>query len=519
MAIITVKELYDLQLPLKTGRKSRIFIKYFARGWLRRAPSGGVRRTLAAACGLLILATVGSVKAQAIVARISVVSSVPARVSIDAHLANPTRTLSFRNTYAGILGLGERIEAIESFGAGGEPVQIQKLAAGEFRAAQKSSRFRYEVNLAQPSRPAQMSHVSWLNADHGLMFLADLLPQRTDHNSFSSVVISIDVPNGWIAASNLKAEGSQFTTDDPDTAVFLISRSLREKRQSLGTHALSVITSGKWSLSEDDLIKTSTKILQHYSGITGFKLRNNAVLMLIPYAGETGPENWTAETRGNVVVLLLGKNASRKKVLSQLGFVLSHEMFHLWVPNSLSFTGDYDWFFEGFTLYQALRTDLRLGYISFDDFLNTMARVYDAYLSSPDSRLYSLIEASERRWTTQSSMVYDKGMLVAFIYDLSLAKATDCKGSLDNVYAELFRLPASGQRSANQTIIKVLTEHEGLKSFARDYVETASMINLDSILPAYGIVLQPGNSSSASTKLSLARDLNKTQRKLLACLG
>ncbi|HUS10399.1 MAG TPA: hypothetical protein VMZ30_08020, partial [Pyrinomonadaceae bacterium] len=424
MAITTVKELLDLQMPLKTGHKSRIFIKYFARGCLRRGPSGGVRRTLAAACGLLILATVGSVKAQAIIARISVLSTVPGRVSIDAHLASPTSALAFRNTYAGILGLGERIEAIESFGAGGERVQVQRLAPGEFRAAQKFSRVRYEVDLAQPSRPAQMSHVSWLNADHGLLMMADLLPQRMDSSGLSSVMITIDVPNGWTLASNLKAEGSQFTTDDPDTAVFLVGRSLREKRQLLGTHALSVITSGKWSLSEGDVNKTSTKILQHYSGLTGFKLRNNAVLMLIPYAGETGPEHWTAETRGNAVVLLLGKNASRKKVLSQLSLVLSHEMFHLWVPNSLNFTGDYDWFFEGFTLYQALRTDLRLGYISFDDYLNTMARVYNAYLSSPDSRLFSLIEASERRWTTHSSMVYDKGMLVAFIYDLSLAKAT-----------------------------------------------------------------------------------------------
>ena len=41
-------------------------------------------------------------------------------------------------------------------------------------------------------------------------------------------------------------------------------------------------------------------------------------------------------------------------------------------------------------------------------------------MSAPDSRQFSLIEASERRWTTRSSLVYDKGMLVAFIYDLSL---------------------------------------------------------------------------------------------------
>ena len=63
----------------------------------------------------------------------------------------------------------------------------------------------------------------------------------------------------------------------------------------------------------------------------------------------------------------------------KLGILLAHELFHLWVPNSLKLAGDYDWFFEGFTIYQALRLDLRLHLISFDDYLDTIARVYDSY--------------------------------------------------------------------------------------------------------------------------------------------
>ena len=65
-------------------------------------------------------------------------------------------------------------------------------------------------------------------------------------------------------------------------------------------------------------------------------------------------------------MLLMGTGGSRKQRLNRLGILLSHELFHLWVPNSLSLDGDYDWFFEGFTLYLALLTDVRLGLISFD---------------------------------------------------------------------------------------------------------------------------------------------------------
>ena len=77
-------------------------------------------------------------------------------------------------------------------------------------------------------------------------------------------------------------------------------------------------------------------------------------------------------------------------------------MLHLWVPNSLKLEGDYDWFFEGFTLYTALRTSQELGCNRLSKRCSIpSARVYDVYISHPDEE--SLIEASERRWTSSGS--------------------------------------------------------------------------------------------------------------------
>ena len=469
---------------------------------------------LFAACVLLFFATPSVVTAQSIRARISVISVEPARISIEVELPDSTNALSFRNSYAGVVGLGDRFENIEGLKVNGERASFQKLAPGEFESAEKFTRFKYEVNLAPPSRPAQMSHVSWINQEHGLLMLADLLPRFTGH--FSATLITLDAPTRWTVASNTKNEGSQFSTDDPENAAFLIGPALHEKRQQLDATNFSFVTSGKWPFSDKDVIKIAGKIIEEYSRMTQFELKSNAVLMLIPYPGEAGPESWSAETRGNDVVLLLGRKASRKKVLSRLGIVLSHELFHLWVPNSLKLEGDYDWFFEGFTLYQALRMDLRLGLISFDDYLQTIASVYDSYLSSVDHDKLSLIEASRRRWTTSSSLVYEKGMLVGFVYDLSLRKFSDCRASIDDVYRDLFALPATGQRNANETIIAALSKRDGLQSFARDYVESAGKIDLDSALSAYGIQLRR---MSSGTKLTVRRDLSKEQRKLLKCIG
>jgi predicted metalloprotease with PDZ domain len=186
------------------------------------------------------------------------------------------------------------------------------------------------------------------------------------------------------------------------------------------------------------------------------------------------------------------------------------------VPNSLSLEGDYDWFFEGFTLYQALLTDVRLGLISFDDYLETIGRVYSSYLASSGGDSLSLIEASERRWTTSPSLVYDKGMLVAFIYDLMIRSRTNCKASLSDVYGELFRAHSTGQGNANETIIRLLGERAGLEAFVKDYVEGRGKLDFHSQFTRHGLQIQ---TNDARPRLRVGAGLDRTQRALLVCLG
>jgi len=518
MPTSTVKVVFVSCEPLRIGSKLSDVA-----AWLRTLAKKSTHlfsagKALFTAGALLSGAAFAGLQAQTLNARISVVSTAPARLKIEARLPDTTKILSFRNTYAGVLGLGNRIETVAGIRNNGEKIPLQQLTPGEFRSVEGFSRFAYEVNLDGRSRPADLSHISSLNSDYGLLMMSDLLPQSLkDSSAFGSALIDLDVPNGWTVSANIKKEGSQFLTDDPDTAVFLLGPSLHEKRQQFGSANFSILTAGEWPFPENDAMKIAGKILAEYSRLTRFELKQNVVLMLVPYPGEVGPQSWSAETRGNAVVLLLGRNARRKRVLSRLGIVLSHELFHLWVPNSLNLEGDYDWFFEGFTLYQALRMDLRLGLISFQDYLDTIAGVYDSYRSAVDRDRLSLIEASQRRWTTSASLVYEKGMLVAFIYDLTLRKLTACEASLDDVYAELFRLAPTGQRSANETIIRLLSEREGLKTFARDYVENATQIDLEAILPVYGIQVRV--SASRATELVPSNDLDKTQRALLNCIG
>lgn len=474
--------------------------------------------------GFLILSAVfaiacaGSIDAQTVRAHIAIVSVAPARVRIEVAWPTPTSVISFRNSAAGAMGLGERFERLEAE-LDGKQISVRKLAPGEYQTDQKITRLNYEVNLTGPSQPVHWSHVSWLKADSGLLMLADLLP-RSAREAGGVATITLNVPSHWNVGSNLSSkEPPTYVTVDPDKGVFLVGPSVRKRIGRTGATNLSVVRLGDWPFSDEDVLKIAGKLLEEYARVTGHTLRSEPVLMLLPYPGESGPERWTAETRGNAIVILIGNRASRKQLLAKLGIVLTHEIFHLWVPNELALAGDYDWFFEGFTLYQALRMALRLKLISFDTYLETIARVYDSYLSAPEADRMSLIEASERRWTTSSSLVYDKGMLSAFVYDLALKSATDCEQSLDDVYRRLFQPGGTGQGSANETIIGILKAPAAMNSFGREYVEVAGRINLQPVLSSYGLQLQPRGARGQVTKLVVANDLNKVQRKVLRCMG
>jgi len=229
---------------------------------------------------------------------------------------------------------------------------------------------------------------------------------------------------------------------------------------------------------------------------------------------KVGNIKWRAETRGGTVVLLIDPSANFKNWAGLLGVIFTHELLHLWVPNRLGLEGDYDWFFEGFTLYTALQTALKLKIIDFKEYLDTLARVYDSYLSHDDD--LSLIDASERRWTTPGSLVYDKGMLLAFLYDLTIRKESRGATTLADRYRELFARQAAANANGNEAIIALLDSPPAMNGFARGYVETKAKLELEQVLPSYGLTL---NSSGKQSQLSVNPDLNVEQKRLLRSLG
>ncbi|HEX8500837.1 MAG TPA: hypothetical protein VF659_09610 [Pyrinomonadaceae bacterium] len=457
----------------------------------------------------------GEARGQALDVKINVVSVSPPRVRVEGRRDGGAGAWSLRNFYGSAAGLAERVEGFALFDEGGAAVNVKKLAPGEFSAERPAARFSYEMRLDPPAFVSDSAHVSWLTADRGLLMLADLLPLP-----LTNAKVELSLPPGWkVATAEEGRAPGVFDVKDAERAVFAVGRDLRERRGRAGATAFTLATAGEWAFSDSEAADSVEEILKlHQETAGGAALKRPLVLLLpLPQQGAAG-NLWGAETRGATVVLLSGRLPSKLAARAQLDGSLSHELFHLWVPNGLALGGEYGWFYEGFTNYVALRAGMRRGQLTFDDYLGALGRAYDSYRAARGVKEASLLESSQRRWSGSAALVYHKGLLVAFLYDLTLMRRTGGKNSLDAAYKELYRRYGRGARreDGDRAVTEILGETGGMRDFVGRFVEGAEEITLAPLLGPFGLELKPGG---ARTHVGVADSLEPAQRELLRKLG
>jgi hypothetical protein len=428
------------------------------------------------------------------------------QAKVEAELSAPARSWSFRNAYAGALGFAERVKDFHATGDSGQDAGVKKSASGEYHSERDAIRISYAIDLAHVG-VAEVPHISWLDTGRGLLMFADLLPRDIE-----SLSAEFKLPLGWLIESSISPDkDGRYKVLEPEKAVFIVGNSLRKTANTDRTN-LELVVSGTWPFKDNKAFEAATQVMKQYTALTGFRLPGKSLIAIAPFP--LGGSKWKAETRGATVILLIDPDVHFNTWIGQLKVIFTHEMLHLWVPNSLQLAGDYDWFFEGFTMYIALRTALELKVIKFKGFLETLAGAYDVYISHPDD--VSLIQASETRWTSGFNQVYVKGMLVAFLYDLKIRKESGGGATLAERYRELFGGRVAANGNANEAIIALLDAAPAMNGFGKLYVENNTKLELEQLLPAYGLTL---DSSGKKSQLQVSRNLSAEQKQLLRSLG
>jgi predicted metalloprotease with PDZ domain len=452
--------------------------------------------------------------AQSLSARISVLSLSPPRIKVEAERAGGTKIWSFRNAYAGINGLGDRIERVSLSNAHGSEIGIRKLASGEYEGAREATIIRYEVKLDPSLDTNAAAHASWLTAVRGLLMPGDLLPQP-----LARLRLSLTLPAQWKTATLETQNGAgQYEIEDADLAVFFVGADVRVEENSVRHMAVKFATAGEWGFADQEVISIIRDILEKHERTIGGVAQKSVLILLAPFPQTADASRWSAETRGGTVIFLSGRSTSKTAGLARLSVPLAHELLHLWVPNGLALSGDYDWFYEGFTVYQSMRVSVQLGYLTFQDFLDSLARAYDSYLTQRERDNLSLVAASVQRWGGRNELIYQKGMLVAALYDLYVRQNSRGKRSLSDVYRSLFRLnQMSGERrEGNATVIDALDRVAGGNQFSKQYITTVSPLDLTTLLETFGLKVRR---NGARTQITVSNSLSRSQSDLLRQLG
>ncbi|MEO7659400.1 MAG: hypothetical protein ABIV48_07275 [Pyrinomonadaceae bacterium] len=457
--------------------------------------------------------------AQDLEIRVKIEADQPANARVGgifktARTIKSAKNMSFLMSYAGIAGLGERVSEMRLADKNGLSVESKRLIAGEYLAESEFRSWSYKFSLEPLSNAAAAAHLSWIADERGVIMLDDLLPQLGPR---TSARVSFELPAGWTVSSVAEGNGAGvFDTPDIEKAVFYLGRQRREKELEVGKSRLKLGISGAWRFTDDEAATMAASVFREYTRIFGSAPDGDFIIDISKFPSATGFGRWEADTRGSSVTIVSSDMPFKTQSLQRLHEQLRHELFHLWIPNGVNLSGSYDWFYEGFALYQSLKLGVAVNRLRFDDFLDTLSRAYD--IDSMQAKRMSLVDASRNRWNGANTQIYARGMLVAFMCDLTLLENSRGKRSVTDMNRRVFerhRLP-NPAADGTESILTILRSERELTAIIDGNITGVESLNWTRLLNAAGI--QPKVRDQV-TRLTVMPKLSGHQKDLLDKLG
>jgi len=480
---------------------------------------------LASIVVILIAAT--SVLGQEIEATITIDSKKPELIKVEGRFSTEAlnRNLSFLQSVAGTGDLAKRISDLQLFDAAGNVVSFKKLSDGEYLGETEFERWTYAIDITPQKNRSAAAHVSWFVNNTGILMLADLLP-RLANKSKRSAKLSFKTPadhelairpSSFVLSSEVRRDEGHFDVSDIEDAVFYFGSGW-EGVFSIGrpNPAGVYLSCCAWNFGAPDPSDMASDIYLSYERSFGSRSIGPPIVAIAKFPVQTGFGEWEAETRGNSVTIISSDMPFKTQSQQRLHEQLRHELFHLWIPNGVNLTGNYDWFYEGFALYQSLKLAVSLNRIRFEDFLDTLSRAHT--IDSAQSQRTSLIQASTNRFSGSNTQVYARGMLVAFLTDLAMLEQSKGKRSVEDLLKDLYlkhRKPTP-PTDGNTSVIEMLKTRANATSIVEKYVTGTDKIEWANELAAAGI---EDSDPGPLTALRVKEKLKGGQKAMLDKLG
>jgi predicted metalloprotease with PDZ domain len=309
---------------------------------------------------------------------------------------------------------------------------------------------------------------------------ADLLPIGTVEGP---IKLTLSLPAGWSTTTG----GKVLDLDKAEAAVIMFAKDLT--RRLAGQNA-AVNISGDWNFSPEEAAEMADEIIREYSRVFGGRPAGSIEINILPFPLQVSHGTWQAETRGRAVTIVSGDMAFRTQSLQRLHEQLRHELFHIWMPNGVNLTGSYDWFYEGFALYQSLKTAVAVNRIGFTDMTATLSRAYA--IDRRQRAGTSLLDSSRNRWAAGGTEVYARGMLVAFLTDIAMLERSGGKRSIQDLFRDIYGVHSTGDAmDGNEAVLGMMEKHPELKRIIEKYIRAGDAIDEVELLKAAGFELGP----------------------------
>ncbi|MBV9216109.1 MAG: hypothetical protein JO053_08030 [Acidobacteria bacterium] len=469
------------------------------------------RLALVLTVGTAILQFLTIAAGQDIEASISFDAAKPNLVHVEGKFiwpsgVKPSLNLSFVTEYAGIKGLGDRISNVELKAPDGKPVSYLTVRPGDYLASGDFVSWSYTMDLTPPKDPTAAAHVSWESQGRGILFLNDLLPEPDDRAG--AIIHIAGEPLGTRRFGN-KSTG--VTGLRLELAV-LDQRALYET--SSKKSALTLSLSGEWKFSQTTAFSVGREILDSYETSFGKLSAGGTFVQIIPYPVDVSVGNYEADTRDSTITIISSDMPFESQSKQRLAEILRHEMFHLWFPNGVNLKGQYDWFYEGFAIYEAEKLGVSMGQIRFDDLLSTVER--GLVIDRVQGRRQSLMDAGKDRFDGAGQYMYARGMLVAFLCDVAMLDASKGKQGIDDLLRDLYQKhrPPAPEADAEKTVLDALRSHKELQTIVDLYILGSGVIDPGPFMKASGLEWTTG-----TTWLKVSAKPSSRQKTILEKLG
>ena len=458
-----------------------------------------------------VLAQSASLYAQQTVAVLKISNGPTPSVAVTLDTGK-RRQLSFLRSVAGTVDLPRRITNLKLFESStGPEVAFRELVPGEYVAEREFSRATYEIDLSPTRQRSAAAHASWQKDNIGILMLSDLLPQATN----GPVDISVTPDSPPLSSIEIKPGERTARVNDVDDAILLVGNDWRMRKTYRCWECPTLFLSGTWKFTDDEAVTHVAEIAEAYTKLFRSTQAPYAQIAFAKFPVGTEPGQWEAETRGRSVTIISSDMPFPSQSVQRLHEQLRHELFHLWIPNGLNLKGNYDWFYEGFALYQSLKLAVGMNRIRFEDFLDTLSRAHT--IDSAIRPKVSLIEASVNRFAGANTQIYARGMLVAFQTDLALLERSGGKRSVENFLREFHERYRSGEPAdANTAVLASLRANREVVPIVERYVTGTDPIDWANNIAVAGL---EDAETGPITTLRVKERLSRSQKTLLDKLG